>query len=529
MAAVKQQLIIGLSAADPAWEALLQQLGLPWTMIAPEAVPAPHDYSVIIVPESDNAARTTAGLSRFQHYLKAGGAVLDCGALAAMIAGEKPRRRHISLLKPAEAPAIFHHIDSFSGGPYRHQVLSGGIFDGAMKMLPVENGACLFWGLNLSKLLFNRRTVLKPFYGPGLQALPEERVSKVNKGALIQLAEAALKWLYFQRGLPFTHLHHFPGTAENIFAFRIDSDYGGQEAIQTWYKLARDYGLTFTWFLHSKAHADWLNNFKSFEQQELAIHCHWHQTEYSAAALRKNIERAADLLRRQGISFSGYAAPYGIWQPAATAILKDLGIQYSSEFSLGYDMLPFYPFYKNHFSDILQVPIHPICIGSLEKAGLSDSEMSNYFSYQLRRKMAAGRPLIFYDHPGHNRLAVVRQFLAAVAELNLPNLSFGEYARWWRKRSEINWQVELYQGQLHVSGPDGETAVQVQIHRQDGHRAMTQFNSSSVLTDLSWQQNRPRPDQGDLPAGPPATSWRQKYRQMLQIYWRFKNRERNQE
>ena len=52
--------------------------------------------------------------------------------------------------------------------------------------------------------------------------------------------------------------------------------------------------------------------------------------------------------------------------------LEDLGYLYSSEFQLGHDDFPFYPWKGNRFSRILQIPVHPVCEGLFLEAGVDD-------------------------------------------------------------------------------------------------------------------------------------------------------------
>ena len=66
----------------------------------------------------------------------------------------------------------------------------------------------------------------------------------------------------------------------------------------------------------------------------------------------------------------GFAAPHGRWNAGLDAVLDELGYLYSSDFQLGYDDLPFFPWREDRFSSVLQVPIHPICEGLFLDAGV---------------------------------------------------------------------------------------------------------------------------------------------------------------
>ncbi len=78
--------------------------------------------------------------------------------------------------------------------------------------------------------------------------------------------------------------------------------------------------------------------------------------------------------------------------------LVDCGFEYSSEFSYDYDNLPSVPRLR-HGEGTLQLPIHPICIGSLKRHSYSDKQMIQYFENVIQRKLASSEPIIFYHHP----------------------------------------------------------------------------------------------------------------------------------
>ena len=57
---------------------------------------------------------------------------------------------------------------------------------------------------------------------------------------------------------------------------------------------------------------------------------------------------------------------------------EDMDFEYSSEFTLDYDDLPFFPYLKDGFSKVLQIPIHPISLGRLRRSHFSKNEMLKY-------------------------------------------------------------------------------------------------------------------------------------------------------
>ena len=72
------------------------------------------------------------------------------------------------------------------------------------------------------------------------------------------------------------------------------------------------------------------------------------------------------IARRAGIRARGFAAPArAVERGARPRSSKTSATPYSSDFQLGYDDLPFFPWRGDRFSTVLQVPVHPICEGAV--------------------------------------------------------------------------------------------------------------------------------------------------------------------
>ena len=80
--------------------------------------------------------------------------------------------------------------------------------------------------------------------------------------------------------------------------------------------------------------------------------------------------------------------------------LEDLGYLYSSDFQIGYDDFPFYPWQGDRFSRVLQIPVHPVCEGLFLEAGVNDPELiGDYFRQVVRARLDAGELAVIYGHP----------------------------------------------------------------------------------------------------------------------------------
>ena len=187
---------------------------------------------------------------------------------------------------------------------------------------------------------------------------------------------------------------------------------------------------------------------------DVGSHGFHHHTFQDAAENRANVERGIDALRSLGIEPSGFAAPYGRWGPELDEALADLGVSHSSEFGLAHDDLPFSPWRgplhgvrdPGRSSEVLQIPIHPVCLGLFLEAGQrSEDRAIEYFCRIARAKYAAAMPLFFYGHPTR-RLGKYPLLLPALFESvssfgALWKTTLSRFAHWWRVRAATSFTV----------------------------------------------------------------------------------------
>ena len=132
--------------------------------------------------------------------------------------------------------------------------------------------------------------------------------------------------------------------------------------------------------------------------------------------------------------------------PSLDDQLEDLGYLYSSDFQLGYDDFPFYPWKGDRFSRVLQIPVHPVCEGLFLEAGVDDPGIiADYFRQVVGRELDAGELAVVYGHP-ERRLGRMPEVMTALARAvdGQPlvwRATFSELARWWRWRAERRWLV----------------------------------------------------------------------------------------
>jgi len=230
-------------------------------------------------------------------------------------------------------------------------------------------------------------------------------------------------------------------------------------------------------------------------------HGHYHVVYREAAANRVNLRRALDQLEAAQIQGSGFAAPHGRWNLGLNAELEATGCPFSSEFQVGYDDLPFYPWIGSRFSTVLQIPVHPICEGLFFDAGAEEFEpIANHLVAVIRAKINAGEPAFVYGHP-ERRLGrfpeIVTALAGSVAEESLTwKVSLSTFARWWKWRLGRSWSLV----------PKGDRGYQIQLEEWDGryplgleilrdrHSALIPIEGPMTLLDpseLAYERREP--------------------------------------
>jgi len=270
---------------------------------------------------------------------------------------------------------------------------------------------------------------------------PDEIVSDVDRDSLRLSLEILFKELHYHRHLPFLSKWHSP-TVKPFFAFRVDTDFGDKPSIQNLYALAGKHNIPMTWFLHVRAHEEWLSYFHAMKNQEIALHGYEHGTSKSYEHVINNIERGKQLMIDAGIEPKGFCVPYSIWNNTLAEILPKFNFKYSSEFTLGYDTLPFNPIHEHNQHPTLQIPIHPICTGSLGRKNASVDEMKEYFTITLEQNIAQLKNVIFYHHPLQPGLEIWDIIFKKVNDAGFTKLTFSEIADFWQKRQ--NAHIEAF-------------------------------------------------------------------------------------
>ncbi|HTX17988.1 MAG TPA: polysaccharide deacetylase family protein [Bacteroidota bacterium] len=430
------KLVVGILRGEPGWTILLEQIGIDWKVLTDVEDLSPETASVVIV----NTVPTSFQQKGLQEFLDGGGALLTTSDHARYFVAGRYKRRWYGSLPPS---ALGIHSPSGMLDIYAHGVGESGTGDQRIPGIHrVGKGFIASLPFDVSGLCIDRRSRRKNFYFDNGR-LPGEVTATVSKSELRRLVCEVLRLLHQRRGIPFIHKWYYPDGKSSIFTFRVDSDQGTQHDVDALYELCARHSVKTMWFVDTKSHESWLSRFREFGSQEVGVHCYDHMSYEEDEPNLQNLGKAYSLLTKNGIDPKGAAAPYGTWNPSIAGVFERLGFSYSSEFSLDYDNLPFHPFLDGRFTSVLQLPIHPICVGSMLRSGYSPAEMVRYFKRLVDEKISLREPICLYHHPTHHRLDVFESVFDYVRLRGVQNFSYGEYASWWQLRAKARRVFEF--------------------------------------------------------------------------------------
>jgi peptidoglycan/xylan/chitin deacetylase (PgdA/CDA1 family) len=286
-----------------------------------------------------------------------------------------------------------------------------------------------------------------------------ERVSRYPKAAVRRRLLEPLRRAVTAAGGLWARLAPYPFPYRSAFSFRADLDETNVDDYARFARARHRLADCCTHFVSTAAYGEQAAVLQDLLRFDTQSHGHHHVVYRDAGANRRNLARAHELLCESGFEPIGFAAPHGRWNLGLDQVLEDLGYLYSSDFQLGYDDLPFFPWCGDRFSRVLQVPIHPVCEGLFFDAGETRGRVvAEHLARVVRERIDAGEPAFVYGHP-ERRLGRYPEVLAAIdaavaGEPLLWRVTLTEFALWWRWRDERRWSV--------VPRADGRFEVQLE-------------------------------------------------------------------
>ncbi|SIO59817.1 hypothetical protein SAMN05444166_6178 [Singulisphaera sp. GP187] len=334
-----------------------------------------------------------------------------------------------------------------------------------------------------------------------------ERAGRIAKAGIRRRIVQRLRHAVGQAGGLWVRLGAFPFPFRSAFNFRVDLDESVPDDYARFARARRPLEDCTTHFVSTRAYGEHPAVLSDLLRYDSQSHGHHHVIYRDPDANRRNLRRAHRTLADCGMPPVGFAAPHGRWNAGLDEVLEELGYLYSSDFQLGFDDLPFFPWLGDRFSTVLQVPIHPVCEGLFIEAGADNGRaVAQYLARVVRSKINACEPAFVYGHP-ERRLARFPEVLAELAALiaNEPYVwrtTLTGFAQWWRWRAERRWSVlPKPEGRFEIQFDDWSAEFPLAIEIVRGHHVATVPVTGPRmvvhLADLAYERREVR---ADLPA-----------------------------
>ena len=327
-----------------------------------------------------------------------------------------------------------------------------------------------------------------------------ERIARFDKAEVRRRVIDRLQGIVNAAGGLWARLSAFPYPYRSAFNFRADLDETQIDDYSRFARARRRVADCCTHFVSTHAYGEAPAVMQDLLRFDTQSHGHYHVIYRDAEANRRNLTRAHELLVESGFDPVGFAAPHGRWNHGVDRVLEQLGYEYSSDFQLGYDDLPFFPWVGDRFSRVLQVPIHPVCEGLFLDAGLAGGRLvADYLAQVVEAKIEASEPAFVYGHP-EGRLGRYPEVLAAVdasiaGRPLLWRVTLTEFAQWWRWRSERvgSWSIlSRGEGRYEVQFDDWDDAFPIALEVVRGtHVSSVPLNQARTplrLEDLAYER-----------------------------------------
>jgi len=478
---------IGLTDNKPGWQILLKQEGVSYEIISCLDVVKYSDFSALIV----NGFNSLKQCDNILDYVKSGGAVLVDSEMSSELLNANMKKCRIKYLIPEKNSnySAVGLVDIYQNGfiPRDGDIIS---LDSGLKIKikRIEKGIVLILPFNVNKAILDISTSRRKFYPPAGGELPSERIAKISKGEVRRIVRISLEYLHHIQGLPFVQLWYYPKGNKSIFAFRVDTDFCKRKNALELYKICKKNEIPGSWFVETKTSMRWLADFKKMQNQEIGLHCYRHRVFKDYNNNRKNLEKGQKILEKYEINPIGFVSPYGEWNYNLGNAIEDANFQYSSEFSLSYDDLPFYPYLGDRFSKVLQIPIHPISVGRLRRAHFTDEEMWQYYKNVIVQKIKLCEPIIFYHHPSHKKFDIFDRIFKFINEHSIKKFDFAGLSSWWEKRNEVKFNAILENEKIVIKSNNFSSDFWLRISSAKYGNSITQIKPEINLRNLEWHK-----------------------------------------
>lgn len=516
--------MIGLLGRDLVWQELLLQVGVPHFCDCAERLDRIKVLILDRAPERNE-------LDELRRYADRGGGILSfAGNITQLWPEVRLFRRKLAYLLP-DSSDLFQNVGIVDldtvglipSGANLGLTPAGtsAVLAGRHKTAPV-----VLLPFDPAKVLRNR-TALARVFPAGTSRPVFETVSRTSRGEVRRLIANALRRLCSSRGIPYLHLAYVPEGISG-FGVRMDTDASPLGSVQAVARTATGSGMRFSWYIHVQAAGRDLPVLVRdvLSGQDIQLHCFEHRVYPDYESNSADISEGLRQLKQTGVNPLAVVAPYGQWTEEWSRAVADAGLTYTSEFSVGYDDVPFRPLVQGRRSTVLQVPVHPICLGRLAAACASEEQMYSYMRSLIDRQVARQEPCFIYDHPtGAQKYEQVwRQILFYGLTRCGRELNLSDYAKWWAGRESAQVNLRQESDGLEIEVRELDASLRYVVEREDSWAEFKLRPGKVRFSNLTWHRREvAKFDQTQLRRARRA-NLRVKYQEALRASWRRNSR-----
>jgi len=483
------KLTVGITQLLPEWKILINQIGVSYEDLHPIKPIKPDQASVIIVTEQGLQTEKDILLQ----YINTGGSILIEANIAEWLFDIKTIQSFINNIEPIKDSIFGNVIPGYIQKklylPRKGNMLEVKSGKKLVQVYTLGKGTAIIIPGGFSNILLDTKARRRNFPTHALH-LPSERVACRSKHTIREVIQTSLEYLHYIRDLPFLYLSPFPDGKQSIFNFRVDTDFASEKEIDSLYQTCLTHNISATWFVETKSAINRMEQFAGMQNQEIGLHCYNHKVTNQHNSIKLDVNKGINILNKANIHYYGYAAPYGEWNIPLAKVIEQADFIYSSEFTLDYDNYPFYPYLNNYFTSVLQIPVHPICIGRLINARHNEDEIINYYKNVIQEKIHHNLPIFIYDHPSPKSINGINWLFQFINNKNLNNYSLQHYAKWWKKRLEINWITKLNNDKIYIQFNHTDSSIYLNLKKSFDEIVSTKMKDVINLFELQWKHKK---------------------------------------
>ena len=466
---------------DP-WRQVLEQEGVP---VRCDWHKGTHASVVLLSAEPDKSDIRT-----LRRLVEAGGAVIGSArSVSAIWPDVRCRRARLDYIVPDDSP-LFRNVGLIDIGQadWRAESANTGIDQSgrpAIASLSMGAGHVIALPFELARLAEDTRAVERQFYVDS-QRMAHERVSRVGRGDVRRLLANCIRQMLWRRGEPYAHLAYQPCGEKTVFGVRIDTDDGPATSLRATTGIADEAGLRLSWFVNTGAPAADLPYMRVLYKlgHDVQLHCRAHRVYRDYERNLANVKAGIEDMRSAGLRPCGFVAPYGDWNKELARALADSGIGYSSEFGYAYDDLPSFPTVGGRRSSVLQVPVHPVCLGLFSTARANAEAVAKHYRNYTELQVARQEPCLLYDHPDaiERHADLFRTVIATGVTAARGTTTLTAFASWWRQRLAARWHACHGKESITLEVESANDDLPVMVER-DGSYALVPLKDGALRYD----------------------------------------------